>query len=437
MSLPGLSRADRLLLGIVLLTAVLLALFTFLLLPPEKTGGLLRQPSTFIDTGYGTKAAYLVLDRLGCPVTRLRRPLTAESLDGIGTLFILRPVVGLQDWEMEDLQAWVSEGHALVIVPERSSFELDDEDDHPSAVHDSKTKDSPRHRRAYFDDWFSLRSGVNDRKRETGESESTSPGSGTMLDAREPLCAGVNQLTTVSRLRFGKSPLHGPLADTAAETFWKDKLGGIGMRVQLGEGTIIALADANPFSNLGIGEADNGIFLANLAGQLSSAYPGKIAFDEFHLGFAERDLSPVAIAKLMLVGPWRWAVAQAILVGMIAVYAGAVRFGSPRDVTRRQRREHREFAEAAGRLLDEAGATFLTAQTLYRHYRERICRSLHLEADLDDARLAEAVRKRAGPEAAASLAQAQRAMSARVSRPTILTISQKLHHVAEAVEHGS
>ena len=66
--------------------------------------------------------------------------------------------------------------------------------------------------------------------------------------------------------------------------------------------------------------------------------------------------------------------AQAALVGVLALWAGAMRFGSPRDIVRRQRRQQREFAEAAGRLLNEAGATSLAAETLYRYYRDRLCR---------------------------------------------------------------
>ena len=143
----------------------------------------------------------------------------------------------------------------------------------------------------------------------------------------------------------------------APHAFWKDKAGIVGLRVEFGEGTIVALADPYPLTNLGISDADNGLLLANLARDLSARYPGQIAFDEFHLGFPQHDCSSVAMAKLMLAGPWRWAVAQAVVVAVLALWAGAVRFGSPRDVTLRRRRQHREFAEAAGRLLNEAGAT--------------------------------------------------------------------------------
>ncbi len=209
------------------------------------------------------------------------------------------------------------------------------------------------------------------------------------------------------------------------------------MRVGLGKGTIIALADAYPLTNLGIGEADNGLLLGNMARELSRLSPGKIAFDEYHLGFVQRDWSSVAIAKLILTGPWQWAVVQAIVVGILALYGGAVRFGSPRDVTRKPRRQHREFAEAAGRLFDEAGATSLAAGTLYHYYRDRLCRRLQLEPKADNARLRQAVHDRSGYEIAAILADAESAASRPVSRQELLAITRNFHRAVEALDHGS
>ena len=90
MTLPWLSRTDRLLLSILLVGAVLVALLAWLVQAPERTGGVLREPSTFYNAAYGAKAAYEVLERLGFPVTRLRRPIVAETLEGIGTLVVLQ-----------------------------------------------------------------------------------------------------------------------------------------------------------------------------------------------------------------------------------------------------------------------------------------------------------------------------------------------------------
>ena len=151
-----------------------------------------------------------------------------------------------------------------------------------------------------------------------------------------------------------KSPCRGPLQDAPARVFWKDQQGTIGLRATYGDGTIIALADDYPLTNIGISQGDNGLLLANVVREMSARYPGRVAFDEFHLGLYEHEASPLAIITLMLSGPWRWAAVQAALVGALALAARAVRFGGPQDVVHKPRRQHREFAEAAGRLFDEA-----------------------------------------------------------------------------------
>jgi hypothetical protein len=225
--------------------------------------------------------------------------------------------------------------------------------------------------------------------------------------------AGIGELWADGRERFkAQSPLAGPLEKLAPHVFWKDKAGIVGLWATLGQGTIVALADPYALSNLGLSDADNGLLAANLARELSSRYPGQITFDEFHLGFPQQDYSAVALAKLVLAGPWRWAVAQAIFVAVLALWARAVRFGSPRDVTLRRRRQHREFAEAAGRLLE-------------------------VRPDADDGRLAQAVRERSGQDVAALLQQARSATAAAVGRQKLLTLTRQLHHLVETLDHGA
>jgi hypothetical protein len=236
---------------------------------------------------------------------------------------------------------------------------------------------------------------------------------------------------------LSQSPLRGPLTEAKAHVFWTDERGIVGLRATLGKGTVVALADSYPLSNLGIARADNGLLLGNLARQLSERYQGQIAFDEYHLGFPQGDWSSLAMLKLIVAGPWRWAIGQALVVVLLGLYAGAVRFGSPRDLSRTPRRQHREFAEAAGRLLDEAGAGAISARTLYRHYRERLCRAASLDAEVDQRRLCGAVSDRWGPEMADALQQAAAAADAPVGRQNLLAVFRKLHHLVEALDHGT
>ena len=421
MSLPSIARADRILLAIVLLVALLAALLHWLFMP-EKTGSIVRMPSTFFNVPSGAKAGYDVLQRLDYPATRLRRRISRETLKGIGVLFLLRPEIGLAREEVAALKEWIDAGHALVVVPgeapafgAKAALAVDDE---------------------YLDDWFEWneraagipRPGpfpLNERV-----SEPSKPEAGSQL------AEGLNQLATPRDRRFaGKKPFRGYAENgSAGKVFWKDEWGAIGVEARSGDGTIVALADEYPFTNVGVSEGDNGLLLANVARDLSAKYPGDIAFDEYHLGMAERDVSEVAIAKLMLAGPWRWAVLQAALVGVLALFAQVVRFGKPKDVVRRLRRQHREFAEAAGRLFEEAGASSLAAETLYRYYRDRLCKRLFFDSQVEDGQLCDAVERRAGPAAAAALRSAQAAMQGPIGRQKLLELTHELHRAAAAIE---
>ncbi len=446
MSLPALARVDRILLGILLLGALLAAVLHWLLAPPEKTGGFFRMPSTFFNVGTGAKAAYDVLDELKYPVTRLRRRISPQSLDGVGVLFILRPNTGLAREEVAELEEWVEEGHALVLVPGSAS--------------ESFTMNEGSPDDAFLDDWFQWKEPPAGSKKTDDFPPVERAAPLQKVKSDDALTAGIRELAVPDGRRFDpKSPCQGHLQDASARAFWKDQRGTIGLQIASGDGTIVALADEYPLTNLGISEGDNGLLLANVVREMSARYPGKVAFDEFHLGLAEHDFSPLAIVKLMLSGPWRWAAVQAALVGVLALFARSVRFGSPQDVIRKPRRQHREFAEAAGRLFDEAGATSLAAETLYGYYRERICKSLLFDRTVEDRRLGEAVEQRAGPAVAAELRQAQTALQCSLSRQDLLpwivpglvdasrqgplsrrdllAVTQKLHRVAEALDHGT
>ena len=423
MSLPSIARADRILLSIVLLVALLAALCKWLFVP-EKTGAIKRIPSTFFNVPSGAKAGYDVLQRLDFPAKRLRRRISPETLEGVGVLFLLRPEIGLAREEVAALKEWIDDGHALVLVPGempafgKAALAGDDE---------------------YLDDWFDWNKRTADIPQPGPFPLTERVSEPSRPEGDSQLAEGLNQLAMPRDRRFAdKKPFLGYADDKpAGKVFWKDESGSIGVEARSGDGTIIALADEYPFTNVGVSEADNGLLLANIARQLSAKYPGDIAFDEYHLGMAERDVSEVEIAKLMLAGPWRWAVLQAALVGVLALVAQAVRFGKPKDVVRKLRRQHREFAEAAGRLFEEAGAAPLAAETLYRYYRDRICKRLFFDNQVEDGQLCDALEHRAGPAAAAALRNAQAAMQGPIGRQKLLELTHELHGAAEAIEHGT
>jgi hypothetical protein len=419
MKLPRLARNDLSILSVLLLLALVAALVTWLLTPPERTGGLWGEPSTFYNAGYGTKAAYRVLDRLDYRVQRLRRPMTPSNLERLAGLFVLNPVVGLSDSEMDVLVNWVERGGRLVVAPGPSDMAMQ--------------------AGSSFGEWFEMTEAggaappVGPRPlTPLGNPDPTATG----FDARDPLCEGVSKLAAGEGRRFveGKSVL-GDFDAAGVHEFWKDDSGIVALRIEHGAGEIVALADPHSLTNLGIGEADNAVFLANLSRRLAGADRGTIAFDEYHLGKPLRDVSWVAMAKLMFSGNWRWAVLQAALLGALALWAAAVRFGTPRDLQHRRRWQHQEFTEAAGRLLYASGATPIAQQTLYHHYRNRLCRLVHRSPETTNAELAEAVRRAGGGQIGALLDEIERRGTRRVSQQQLLQMCQTLHRAVEALEH--
>lgn len=430
MKLPAVPRNDVMMLSVLLLLALVAALVTWLLMPPERTGSLWGEPSTFYNAGYGTKAAYRVLDRLDYRVQRLRRPISARNLDGISGLFVLNPIVGLSDSEVQALERWVEQGHRLVVAPGPAGAQVQ-----PGST---------------LEEWFQmtepaaaappvgLPSQVDERPLPVSERPLTPLGNpdptAEGFDAREPLCEGVSKLAAGRGRRFveGESVL-AEVEGAAVHEFWKDARGIVAVRFQRGAGEIIALGDPFALTNLGIGESDNALLLANLSRRLAGPEGGVIAFDEYHLGKPLRDASWVAMAKLMFSGNWRWAVVQAALVGVLALWAAAVRFGSPRDVKHRRRWQHQEFADAAGRLLHASGATHIVQETLSHHYRNRLCRLVHRSPDATTAELAEAVRRAGGGQIGALLNTID-ARTQGVSQHEVARQCRELHQVVERLE---
>jgi hypothetical protein len=407
-------RADRLLLLTLVVLAVLLSVLAAVLAPPPRAGSPDERPSTFFNAPHGTKAAYLALGRLGQAPQRLRRPIDRDTLEGVNALIILRPVVELTSYERHTLLAWVEAGHRLLVAP--------------------AAPDPRGHAGRGLADWFKFTTSDN-------RPASTLPATASTFEPPgDDLLAGIRCLTARAGQRFkGDGLLAGDLAELQATPVWSDDAGVVAARIPYGTGTIIALSDVYALTNAGLSEADNPLWLANLALALRGADDTAVlAFDEYHAGFPYRAPSWAAIAQLLLTEGWSPSVVQLLLVSGLALWAGAVRFGRPRDVHYQPRRRQSEFARAAGQLLLRAGATALAHETLSAHYRARLCRVLHLSTTVDDAHLAATLAARGRADLLAALQPpAGAARSSPLTARQLLDFSRKLHRELEALEHGS
>ncbi|MFO0898627.1 MAG: DUF4350 domain-containing protein [Pirellulales bacterium] len=360
-----LTGSDRILVGILVPLMLLAAVITLAFSPPSKTGSLFENPSTFFNEPYGAKAAFVVLDETGAAVERIRRPLSDGNLDELTGLAILEPTRPLLEVEFEALQAWIAAGGRLLVVPPAPAKRSDPDEGRSLA------------------EWFQAPAPLlNGQRVELRD-----------LAKNAPLLEGVSQLVFTGPRRLEvDAPFAESLGVRAARTLAYDSSGGLLAEGTLGEGGIVVLADPYPLTNRGLADPDSDLLLANLADWLSHGGEGWIGVDEYHHGFVAREVSPVAILRLLLSGPWALAVAQGALAAALALWAAGARFGKPRDLVRGSRRRQREFAQAAGGLLAEAHATRFLHDTLARSYRERMCKTLKLPLDVEDREFVRALR---------------------------------------------
>jgi len=131
---------------------------------------------------------------------------------------------------------------------------------------------------------------------------------------------------------------------------------------RVGEGRAVSLGVEQLTQNERIGRAGNGTFLARLALALGK----KHVFDEYKVGFGEGGL----VALLARV-PYRWAIAQLLLVAVVGLLAFAGRRLPAEEPEPVQRRRTLEHVEAVARLWEQARDAGLPLGAILSAARER------------------------------------------------------------------
>jgi hypothetical protein len=393
------------LLAAALTTAIVVAVLTWLVLPPAEMGDEREQPSTFFNTPYGTKAAYQVLEKLGHNVGRLRRPIDTDTLEGLDAVVLLQPIRCLSEYEAEVLRHWIGEGNRLLVSPPAAESPYPDEE--CSGPHA----------------WF--------RYAEVEERSDTLPS-----NIRLPI--DVADLVADGPIRFdSERPLSWPSEDLPFHVLWEDEFGVVAFETSFGDGVIIALADVYGLTNRGLGEDDHAVWLASLAATLTENDPdAPLAFDEYHAGFPYRSDPWLAVARLLWDERWAWAVTQALLVAVLALIGTGARFGRAERVAPMRRRTQGEFTRAAGRFLHAARAQDLATSTLADYYRKRLARALHLPPRTSGADLVEVLRRRGWPQWADLVLRAA-AQQGAMGETELVQDTQRMEAMLEALEHGA
>jgi hypothetical protein len=271
--------------------------------------------STYASGPDGSKAAYLMLERLGYPVERSTAQLGAP--EGSGLVFLIAPQKSLDaEADLDELATWIQEGGTLVYAP--SVFE----------------PDSPG-----LQGMLGLR--VEHHVR-LGYAPDRVPLSSDYAPARTVAING----TSAVKPRAGSEPLRTGVLE-----------GNSIAERSIGRGRAIVVADPSVFSNVGLREADNALLLATLCAHHGGS--GPILFEERTHGFANLG-SVLPFSKKNAVGALVLALAAALLYG----FGAGVRLGPPSAPKGKERRASTEQITALGRFYERAAARTIALRRL-------------------------------------------------------------------------
>jgi hypothetical protein len=135
-----------------------------------------------------------------------------------------------------------------------------------------------------------------------------------------------------------------------------------------GLGSVTLVADGMLFSNARLKESDAGlVVLPMIAGRYT-----RVIFDEYEHGFGPGGSLLSATLAWSLATPYGWAFWQLAAVGVIALLAGALRFGAPRRVIERRRRSSLEHVRALATALSAAKGSDVAVNLMVRGLRRRL-----------------------------------------------------------------
>ncbi|HEY0708803.1 MAG TPA: DUF4350 domain-containing protein [Polyangia bacterium] len=261
--------------------------------PGRRKEGSGAAGSTFATSDRGTKAAYLLLGRLGHPVERRVVPL--GHLGDKRLAFLLSPDSRIDDIDVPGLSEWLESGGTLVFGadPFNPAEKLLLQSLDLEGVRVAATSGATAE---LASDWTPAR----------------------VLSVRATVAGGVALDEDAVIARVGGTPA--------------------AVRIRRGEGAIYVI-DMRVFSNEGLKAADNAVFLAALAARHAGGAP--IAFDEYAHGFGNP-------TSLLTMTAWPLRVAFGVAALALGIYALAIgrRLGRPSPEPQPPRRASIEQIEA-------------------------------------------------------------------------------------------
>ncbi len=331
-------------------------------------------PTTYSSAPYGLRALYLTLDDLGYEVARLRRPLNDE-LPSRGSLFVVQPMVPIDETEWRALETWVRRGHTLIFAADSGLPGL--------------LASSPAFR-SFLKIPVSYARPVQPVQLARGVGR-LAVKSDAHIEVTARSDAGTHRLPAPDQAPTTASGHH--LLGQGVPVF-RDEGRPIVTYATIGEGEVIFLASPWSLTNEGIGKSDNIVLALNAVG---AADRGPVFFDEYHHGYGESALSRIT--------PWpmKLAAAQVLLGVLVMMFARSRRFGRIRPLLRASR-ERSDFLTTMAAVLRKGEATRLAVRTAREALAHRLSRLLGVPPDAGAEEMARAA-SRVNAEAGAKLGQ--------------------------------
>jgi hypothetical protein len=251
-----------------------------------------HQGTSYDASSKGFRAVYLLLDELGYPLFRSKRPTEGQ----VRLVFFPKS----PEKEPTALDTWIRGGGVLILADESADF---------------------------------------------------AQGLGIPLKVEKTAAPEVEPASGegVSRLACGAGRVDWP---GERGRVWMEAGGKPAVSVySRGKGQVWLVNRPEMFSNRLLGKADNAVLLCRLVETLLSGRPGKLAVDEYVHGMRDRP----GVVELLLEPPAVWVTLQGLLLMGLLLWHYVPRFGVLRPVPPPNRRSKEEFLEAMASLLERKG----------------------------------------------------------------------------------
>lgn len=193
-----------------------------------------------------------------------------------------------------------------------------------------------------------------------------------------------------------------PAENSGYSVLLKDDQGALAVSKMLGKGQLIFWANSYAATNEGVQQADNAVFLSNIASITTGPTKLAIQFDEYHhgVGFAQHgvaggdDLWSATPAFLKLV------LLHLSALCLLLMYNANRRFGAPIPYRATPLRSSTDYVNSMSRFYKRAGAGDLAAETLYRRFIRDLKHDLDVPSDISRQKLMQRAQQKYGANAA-------------------------------------